>query len=64
MVVALSVAPGARVAKGDPILIMEAMKMEHSIRAPADGVVAEIFYGVGDLVDGGAELVRFEADAG
>ena len=63
-VTALRVAAGTRVAKGDPILIMEAMKMEHSIRAPADGVVAEIFYGVGDLVDGGAELVRFEADAG
>jgi 3-methylcrotonyl-CoA carboxylase alpha subunit len=62
-VTALRVAAGARVVKGDPILIMEAMKMEHSIRAPADGVVAEIFYAVGDLVDGGAELARFEPDA-
>jgi 3-methylcrotonyl-CoA carboxylase alpha subunit len=40
------------------------MKMEHSIRAPADGTVAEIFYRAGDLVDGGAALVRFEPAAG
>jgi 3-methylcrotonyl-CoA carboxylase alpha subunit len=60
-VIAVRVAPGATAAKGDVLLVLEAMKMEHSIRAPADGVVAEIFYAEGDLVDGGAELVRFEA---
>ena len=60
-VIAVRVAPGATAAKGDVLLVLEAMKMEHSIRAPADGVVAEVFYAEGDLVDGGAELVRFEA---
>jgi 3-methylcrotonyl-CoA carboxylase alpha subunit len=59
-VIAVRVAPGATAAKGDVLLVLEAMKMEHSIRAPADGVVAELFYAEGDLVDGGAELVRFE----
>lgn len=46
---------------GDTIMIMEAMKMEHAIRAPADGRVKEIFFAEGDLVEGGAELLVFEA---
>ena len=45
-----------------PLLVMEAMKMEHTIRAPADGTVTEFFYQAGDLVDGGAELLAFTAD--
>jgi 3-methylcrotonyl-CoA carboxylase alpha subunit len=40
---------------------MEAMKMEHTIMAPAAGAVKEILYGVGDQVDEGAELIRFDA---
>ena len=60
-VVALPVAAGAQVKKGDPIVIMEAMKMEHTIRAPADGAVREFYFQPGDLVDGGSELVHFEA---
>ena len=38
------------------------MKMEHAILAPSDGVIAEMLYGVGDQVDDGAELVRFESE--
>ena len=53
--------PGQRVAKGDALLIMEAMKMEHTIRAPAAGSVREFYFRPGDLVDGGAELLAFEA---
>jgi 3-methylcrotonyl-CoA carboxylase alpha subunit len=40
---------------------MEAMKMEHTIRAPAAGTVNGFFFSAGDLVDGGAELVDFAA---
>jgi len=58
-VIAVSVAKGARVTKGAPLLVMEAMKMEHSIVAPSDGVVDEILYGVGDQVKEGAALVVF-----
>jgi len=58
-VIAVSVAKGARVAKGAPLLVMEAMKMEHSIVAPSDGVVDDVLYGVGDQVNEGAALVTF-----
>ncbi|HEX9395258.1 MAG TPA: acetyl/propionyl/methylcrotonyl-CoA carboxylase subunit alpha [Burkholderiales bacterium] len=51
---------GARVAKGDALLVLEAMKMEHTITAPADGVVKEIHYAAGDQVLEGAELVSLE----
>jgi 3-methylcrotonyl-CoA carboxylase alpha subunit len=57
--VALLVEEGASVSKGDPLLVMEAMKMEHTIRAPADGHVVSFFYQAGELVDGGAELLAF-----
>ncbi len=61
-IVAVLVAAGSRVTKGEQLVIMEAMKMEHSIRAPADGVVSRFFYQAGELVDGGAQLLEFEAD--
>jgi 3-methylcrotonyl-CoA carboxylase alpha subunit len=41
---------------------MEAMKMEHTIRAPLAGTVKAFYYQPGDLVDGGAELLDFAAD--
>ena len=59
-VVSLLVEPGANVQAGTPLLIMEAMKMEHTIKAPGDGVVASFYYQAGDLVDGGAELLKFD----
>jgi 3-methylcrotonyl-CoA carboxylase alpha subunit len=49
--------PGARVTRGQALLILEAMKMEHTITAPADGVVKEIHYGAGEQVLEGAELI-------
>ncbi len=58
-VIAVNVARGARVAKGAPLLVMEAMKMEHAIVAPSDGVVDDILYDVGDQVTEGAALVAF-----
>jgi 3-methylcrotonyl-CoA carboxylase alpha subunit len=60
-VIAVLVDAGARVERGAPLLIMEAMKMEHTIMAPAAGSVKEILYGVGDQVAEGAELIRFDA---
>ncbi|MCU0952824.1 MAG: ATP-grasp domain-containing protein, partial [Burkholderiaceae bacterium] len=60
-VIAVNVARGAQVRKGAALLVMEAMKMEHTIVAPADGVVEEILFGVGDQVAEGAALVAFAA---
>ncbi len=59
--VALLVDEGTEVHKGDTLLVMEAMKMEHTIIAPSDGVVTEFYFQAGDLVDGGSELLAFEA---
>ena len=59
VVVAVSVAQGERVAKGQPLLVIEAMKVEHTIRAPAAGTVDAVHYAIGDRVDEGAELAAF-----
>ena len=61
-VIAVHVEPGARVAKGAPLLVMEAMKMEHTIVAPDDGIVEAVLYGAGDQVAEGAALVTFAAE--
>jgi 3-methylcrotonyl-CoA carboxylase alpha subunit len=58
-IVAHLVEKGQQVKKGDPILVMEAMKMEHSIIAPHDGSVEEFYFIPGELVDGGATLLAF-----
>jgi 3-methylcrotonyl-CoA carboxylase alpha subunit len=55
--------PGAKVGKGEALLILEAMKMEHTITAPADGTVKAILYAAGEQVLEGAELVTLEGDA-
>ncbi len=49
---------GSSVARGDVILILEAMKMEHAIRAPRAGTVEKIFHAEGDLVEAGAVLAE------
>ena len=59
-VIALIAQPGAEVEQGAPLLILEAMKMEHTIAAPAKGRVKAFRFGVGDPVAEGAELVDFE----
>jgi biotin carboxyl carrier protein len=51
---------GAEVAKGETILILEAMKMEHSIRADKDGKVKKIMFKTGELVQGGVTLAEVE----
>lgn len=60
-VVAVLVGKGQSAKKGEPLVIMEAMKMEHTIAAPHDGVVEEVLYAVGDQVADGAPLLAFAA---
>jgi 3-methylcrotonyl-CoA carboxylase alpha subunit len=59
-VIALAVEPGTQVEKGAPLLVLEAMKMEHTISAPRKGVVKAFRFAPGDQVSDGAELVDFE----
>ncbi|ABF63471.1 3-methylcrotonoyl-CoA carboxylase, alpha subunit [Ruegeria sp. TM1040] len=54
---------GAAVKEGDRLAILEAMKMEHSLLAARDGVVAEVLAQAGDQVEAGAALVRLEEEA-
>ena len=58
-IIALLVVQGAVVEKGTPLLIMEAMKMEHTIHAPHAGIVEELLYAVGDQVIEGVQLLAF-----
>lgn len=51
---------GQSVKKGDSLIILEAMKMEHTIKASFDGVIDKVFYKNGELVDGGVELVSLD----
>jgi 3-methylcrotonyl-CoA carboxylase alpha subunit len=60
-VVAVLVEKGQQVKEGETLVVMEAMKMEHSISAPHDGIVSEIFFAEGDLVNEGSELIAVDA---
>jgi acetyl/propionyl-CoA carboxylase alpha subunit len=56
-VVRVLVEPGAAVAKGQPLVVLEAMKMEHTVASPADCTVTEVQVAAGQQVDAGAVLV-------
>ena len=60
-VVSFAVKAGDKVTKGQALAVMEAMKMEHTIAAPLDGVVEELLYLPGDQVAEGAELLKLTA---
>ena len=59
VVVAVAVAPGTDVAAGAPLMVIEAMKVEHTIRAPAAGRIEAVLFGPGEAVEEGAVLVDF-----
>ena len=61
-IISLLVQAGDTVTKGQALLVMEAMKMEHTIVSPRDGVVEEVFYQPGDQVTDGTQLIAI-ADA-
>ena len=61
-VVAFKVAVGDSVKKGEPLAVIEAMKIEHTITAPTDGLVAELLFAAGDLVADGDELLRIDSE--
>ncbi|MDH3662378.1 MAG: acetyl/propionyl/methylcrotonyl-CoA carboxylase subunit alpha [Alphaproteobacteria bacterium] len=58
LIKAVAASPGDPVTKDAPILVMEAMKMEHSLTAPRDGVIGDVFVDVGDQVQEGALLLE------
>jgi 3-methylcrotonyl-CoA carboxylase alpha subunit len=62
-VISVLVSSGERVDKGQPLMILEAMKMEHTIVAPAGGVVAQVCFARGDQVREGEQLFQFEKEA-
>jgi 3-methylcrotonyl-CoA carboxylase alpha subunit len=59
-VTALLVEAGTAVKRGTPLMVLEAMKMEHTINAPIDGVVTAFHFKVGDQVGEGATLATIE----
>ncbi|MBT3810086.1 MAG: biotin/lipoyl-binding protein, partial [Rhodospirillaceae bacterium] len=59
-VVRVMVSPGDQVARGQTLMVLEAMKMEHAISASGDGQVAAVFFAEGDQVAEGAELLQLE----
>jgi 3-methylcrotonyl-CoA carboxylase alpha subunit len=62
-VVEVLAAAGQRVDKGQALMIIEAMKMEHTILAPAAGVVAQVLFSRGDQVKEGDQLLQFEKES-
>jgi len=57
---AVKVVPGQRVARGEELLVVEAMKMENALRAPRDGVVRAVHVSAGEMVAPGRALVEIE----
>ncbi|WP_133126834.1 acetyl/propionyl/methylcrotonyl-CoA carboxylase subunit alpha [Legionella nagasakiensis] len=62
-VVAVLKNKGDRIKAGERIMVLEAMKMEHTIQAPSDGILMEIFYDIGAQVNEGAELIAMRAES-
>ena len=63
VVTVLECAEGQEVAKGDVLIRMEAMKMEHALTAPCDGIVQAIYSAVGETANDGMVLITLEPKA-
>ena len=63
-IIDIAVVAGTAVRRGDKLLVLEAMKMEHTIRAPAAGTVASLHVTVGEQVAEGLDLITFDAEEG
>ena len=61
-IIEVTARPGQRVRRGEALLVLEAMKMEHTIVAPADGIIDGVHFSSGDLVEEGAVLIAFSAE--
>ena len=61
---AVLVSVGTQVEQGQALVVMEAMKMEHTIRAPSAGTIGALHAGEGAMVEAGTVLVEFEAEGG
>jgi 3-methylcrotonyl-CoA carboxylase alpha subunit len=61
-VVAVHVEPGRHVHAGEPLVVIESMKMESVIAAPRDGIVDRLLVAVGDTFDRGAPLVALQPE--
>jgi 3-methylcrotonyl-CoA carboxylase alpha subunit len=62
-VISVNVTPGDTVTQGDVLVVVEAMKMEHTITAPRPGTVKHVACAAGDRVEEGVELVEFDDEA-
>ena len=56
----INVKKNSKVKLGDTLVTLEAMKMEHAIKANADGVIKELYVAVGEQVESGADLMKIE----
>ena len=61
-IVSVLISAGDIVEKNQALVIMEAMKMEHTIRAPKEGTIEAVFFSEGEMVDGGTELLSFTSE--
>ena len=59
-IVKIAVTDGDTVAAGDLVVVLEAMKMEHAVKAPRDGKIKAVHFAAGDQVTDGAELLVLE----
>ena len=59
LVLRIDAQPGAEVATGQTLLVLEAMKMENNLKSPVSGIVADVYVQAGQAVEKGAKLIRF-----